>query len=347
MSNLRHSNGKLWIQNHLDQVLIHADASKKGWGAVCKGVWTGGLWPKEEQLLHINVLELTMIALSRDIWEVLFKKNLTISAEHLPSALNMEADWESQNSRDSSDWKLSPLTFQRIKSRFGHPLVDLLASHLYHQLEKFFSWRPDPHNKGVDAMQQKWSVQVRHISAFPPSSIPRVLQKIVHRSLCNGTCSANLADTALVPQAFTILKSHFNYHTSYTKSTANWTKGGSSISSKQNIKVTSLESFRESIIDSWLSESATSLTSRARRPSSNSNHNSSWRKWVSWCSRKEIDPVWCSVNFILDFLAEPFELGALLRGAFTKKLPQPIYAFTWDVQVALDFVKNKWDNSNS
>ena len=99
MSNLRHSNGKLWIENHLDQMFIHADASKKGWGAVCKGVSTGGLWPKVEQLLHINVLELTMIALSREIWEVLIKKNLTISAEHLPSALNKEADWESQNSR--------------------------------------------------------------------------------------------------------------------------------------------------------------------------------------------------------------------------------------------------------
>ena len=37
MSNLQHSNGKLCIQNHLDQVLIQTDASKKGWGAVCKG----------------------------------------------------------------------------------------------------------------------------------------------------------------------------------------------------------------------------------------------------------------------------------------------------------------------
>ena len=38
ISNLEHSNGKLCIQNHLDQMLIQTDASKKGWGAVCKGV---------------------------------------------------------------------------------------------------------------------------------------------------------------------------------------------------------------------------------------------------------------------------------------------------------------------
>ena len=103
-----------------------------------------------------------MIALSRDIWEVLFKKNLTISAEHLPSALNMEADWESQNSRDSSDWKLSPLTFQRIKSRFGHPLVDLLASRKLFFLET----RPTQQGGGCNATKVVSSGKT-HIS-FPP-----------------------------------------------------------------------------------------------------------------------------------------------------------------------------------
>ena len=90
----------------------------------------------------------TMIALSKEIWEVLLKKNRTISAEYLPSALSKEADWESRNSRDSSDWKLCPLIFQRIKSRFGHPQIDLFTSHLCHQLENCLFWRPDPRSKG-------------------------------------------------------------------------------------------------------------------------------------------------------------------------------------------------------
>ena len=56
MSNLQHSNGKLCFQNYLTEVLIETDTSEKGWGAVCKGVQTGSLWSKEEQLLHINIL---------------------------------------------------------------------------------------------------------------------------------------------------------------------------------------------------------------------------------------------------------------------------------------------------
>ena len=64
MSNLQHSNKKLCIQNHLEQVLNQTDISLKGWEAICKRVRTGGLWSKEEQLLHINVLEHLAIKLA-------------------------------------------------------------------------------------------------------------------------------------------------------------------------------------------------------------------------------------------------------------------------------------------
>ena len=139
-----------------------------------------------------------------------------------------------------------------------------------------------------------------------------------------------------------------------------------------------MEYFREFLNFQSLNLQSISLISSARRPSLNSNYDSPQRKWVSWCSRKEIDLVQCSVNFILDFLAELFDLGykyrpislyrsaisayyyvegkpseqhkqvcSLLRGAFTKKPPQPRYSFTWDVQLVFDVVKNKWENSNS
>ena len=48
-------------QNHCSKVstiVIQSDASLSRWGAVCKGVGTGGSWTPQEQLLHINCLEL-------------------------------------------------------------------------------------------------------------------------------------------------------------------------------------------------------------------------------------------------------------------------------------------------
>ena len=61
------------------------------------------------------------------------------------------------------------------------PQIDLFASLQCHQLENYLSWRPDAQSKGVNAIQQNWSVQLGHILyAFHPFSlIPRVLHKIV------------------------------------------------------------------------------------------------------------------------------------------------------------------------
>ena len=51
------SNGKTIISSTPDKV-ITSDASNQGWGAVCMGQRTGGIWNSQEKLLHINVKEL-------------------------------------------------------------------------------------------------------------------------------------------------------------------------------------------------------------------------------------------------------------------------------------------------
>lgn len=51
-------NGKDIIPPPIDLV-IETDASVVGWGAVCSGTRTGGLWSQQERHQHINVLELT------------------------------------------------------------------------------------------------------------------------------------------------------------------------------------------------------------------------------------------------------------------------------------------------
>ena len=50
-------NGKAILSQPSDLV-IETDASKMGWGAVCRGVRTGGQWSQMEKKLHINCLEL-------------------------------------------------------------------------------------------------------------------------------------------------------------------------------------------------------------------------------------------------------------------------------------------------
>ena len=80
-----------------------------------------------------------LLKLSKEIWQYFLKHQITINAEHLPSSLNVEADWQSQNNRDPSEWKLCPKVFQQVCQRKGKPKIDLFASRLSHQLPQYFA----------------------------------------------------------------------------------------------------------------------------------------------------------------------------------------------------------------
>ena len=84
---------------------------------------------QETKLLHIqmkNIVALTyflkmegtknlqMVYLSKQIWKLLLRKKVTVTAEYLPSALNKHADIESRQKTDSSEWKLAPSVFQKL-----------------------------------------------------------------------------------------------------------------------------------------------------------------------------------------------------------------------------------------
>lgn len=199
-------------------LVIETDASMQGWGAVCNGVRTGGLWSHSERLCHINCLELlagafavksfsrgkiylhvhlkmdntTAVAyinklsgthspvlcnLVASLWHWAIARGMILSAEHLPGRWNTQADQESRNYQDSSDWRLDPSIFQALMKIRGPCQIDLFANRLNTQLPTFFSWKPDPQGLATDAFQQAWSMG-RHY-AFPPFClIMKTLAKI-------------------------------------------------------------------------------------------------------------------------------------------------------------------------
>ena len=107
-----------------------------------------------------------MLEIAKEIWQYLMSKQITLTAEYIPTELNKIADWESRNWTDSSEWKLNESCFQKICKAFGKPDIDLFASRISHQLPKYMSWRPDPGSCAVDALQQSWTH--RALYAFPP-----------------------------------------------------------------------------------------------------------------------------------------------------------------------------------
>ena len=120
-----------------------------------------------------------------------------------------------------------------------------------------------------------------------------------------------------------------------------------------------------------ISERPIDLISNSRRQGSQSNYESAWQKWISWCHGKQTDPISNKLSFVLDFLADLFHAGLeystinthrssisafhdpiegfsvgkhpkvcnLLTGVFNKRPPKPKYCFVWDVETVLKYLK--------
>ena len=116
--------------------------------------------------------------LAKQIWGWAIDKGIWLSAAHIPGKENMLADYKSRNFQDNLEWTLNPLDFRQITDTFGVPEVDLFATRLNNQVEKYVAWHPEPEAWAVDAFSVPWDDL--QFYAFPPFSlIGRVLSKVV------------------------------------------------------------------------------------------------------------------------------------------------------------------------
>lgn len=71
-----------------------------------------------------------LVHLAGDLWMWCLKKNIHLTAQHLPGVEYVIADAESQSMRHRSDWQLDPAIFRQIAHWFGPIDVDLFATSL-------------------------------------------------------------------------------------------------------------------------------------------------------------------------------------------------------------------------
>ena len=115
--------------------------------------------------------------IASDIWLWCLSTNNFVTAVHLPGCTNIEADFESRTDRHQIERHLNPIVFQGITLQLGICDMDLFASRVNAQLDKYVSWKPDPGAFAVDAFTLDWS-GFRAV-CFPLFSlILRVLQKV-------------------------------------------------------------------------------------------------------------------------------------------------------------------------
>ena len=89
---------------------------------------------------------------TRRIWDWITQKNNWLIAAHNPGVLNVDADEESRANESKTEWKLDTGTFNYIIKCLGFsPEIDLFASRINKQLNRFMAYRPDPETEAINA----------------------------------------------------------------------------------------------------------------------------------------------------------------------------------------------------
>ena len=95
-------------------------------------------------------------SLALQIWQWCLARQITPHTKYLAGKENVIADWKSRH-HNSSDWQLLPPIFDGINNLLGPFNVDLFASRTNAQLAEYYSWKPDPCVKIVNAFIVSWS----------------------------------------------------------------------------------------------------------------------------------------------------------------------------------------------
>ena len=206
---------------------------------------------------------------------------------------------------------------------------------------------------------------------FPPfQSDKSNFQKGPSRKIrTNDTCYTNMANTTSVCSSVRDVNAMPTTVETIARSTIRSSRKQTPFSSKQETNINGLEGYKKSLEMEGISSNVAKLISQSRRPGSIASYKSAWNKWTSWCVRENIDPFCAPLTKIVNYLSTLFDegfqyqtvnahrsavsayhnfingepigkhlkIGALLTEIFNEILPQPRYAFIWNVDPVLTY----------
>ena len=108
--------------------------------------------------------------IAKRIWKFAQNRDFSISSSHIPGVENTMVDKMSRAFNDNTEWTLTRKLFKILCDRFQfNPQVDLFATHLNKQIDKYVSWMPEPSCIVVNVFNISWKTQ--KIYVFPPFSV--------------------------------------------------------------------------------------------------------------------------------------------------------------------------------
>ena len=310
--------------------------------------------------------------LSLDLWNWSLSRQIHISARYIPGIFNKHADHMSRRLRLTAEWKLNPILFQRIVAVYGMPQIDLFATRANTQLRKFVSWIPHPQSAAIDMFSVQWSDPLSY--AFPPFSlIMRYVQRIKNQKgkilLVTPVWRSRLWYPLLFfsPIRSTPTSSEFR---DYTTSPIQ-PEGLEAPTEHKQVDSSRLATVRQCFSKYQVSERVSKIIFSSWHSGTESQYTSCWGKWHSWCMKREVNPVSCNLNFVLEFLTDLFYqnyqyrtinvyrstisashlpidgspigshplISCFMKGIFELRPPHPRLFTTWSVMTVLKYLK--------
>lgn len=125
-------------------------------------------------------------SIAEEIWNLAIANDVNIQIRWIPGKDNVDADRLSRLGHDRNDWKLNPREFRKLSKEWGPFTIDLFATRVNKQVERFYSWGPEPGSSAIDALAQPWKNE--NAWANPPwSLIPKIIRKIRNEKACSLT----------------------------------------------------------------------------------------------------------------------------------------------------------------
>ena len=292
---------------------------------------------------------------ARSLWEWCLARKITLRAEHIPGRLNVIADVESRAKPDAAGWKLDAFT------------VDLFANRNNTQLERFYSYLPDPLAEQYNALVQPWREECLCLPPFQLDQQMSEEDKPRRSNFVDHMPSVPSAGMVLPPT--TVANRQSSFASSLQQPGVRPTGEQTSNDCQQLPASSSSEG---------ISKEATDILLSAQRSSTNAQYKSCWAKWCRWSRQRQIDPFCPAVSDLVHFLTELFEQGkqystittyrsaisstvppldgsplgqhkivcSFMRGVFNNRPPKPHYSGTWEVSLVTNLFEKWPDNSN-
>ena len=335
----------------------------RGWGTVCQGVKTGGLWSQMEQKLHINCLELlggsfavksftkdrlcVHVRLRMDNTSAVAYVNRLGGTHSLVLANLALALWE---------WALNRNIFLSAEHLSGR--LNATADWQSRHFDDSSNWQLCPEVfralmqiRGPcanDLFADRLNTQlppVLQLEARPngnslgcPSTglvegkklcISPILSHNAITSKIEGTrCRADIsgpivAHTSLVPQLIGPVSVPTGSSANDPESLAGPPGGDTPSTCESDSSASRLACIQRSLHSEGIRAGASKLVLAAWRPGTNAVYNSAWKKWHSWCLGRETDPFRPSLADLTGFLAHSFDEGLEYRTINTYRSALP------------------------